>query len=193
MGLCRSRVRDDNDVAGHDKEAMTTLRNIWHNVYPCDHEHKWMPLIWLPFMVWFFIDPYWRHPTPLYWILNTLAGFLFIGFYLQAFSRPGRVRNLSIVAMLIMATVLIPYNSGAIGFLIYTAAAGGFNPKLRWVLAILALELVILFYCVHHWHYDLSMWGSMLMLIILVGLGNHHWAVSYCAQQKLRMANDEIE
>ena len=26
-----------------------------------------------------------------------------------------------------------------------------------------------------------------------MGIGNHHWAVSYCAQKKLRLANDEIE
>ena len=172
---------------------MTTLRSLWYKLYPVDHEHKWMPLIWLPFMLWFFVDPYWHHAGPLRWILNTLAGLFFIFLYLQAFSRPGRVRNTSIVLMLVMASTLLPYNNGAIGFLIYTAAAGGFNTKLRWVLGLLAIEIAILLYYVVRLHIDISMWGSMLMLIILVGLGNHHWAMSHCAAQKLQLANDEIE
>jgi two-component system sensor histidine kinase DesK len=172
---------------------MTTLRSIWYKLYPVDHEHKWMPLIWLPFMLWFFVDPYWQHAGPLRWTLNTIAGLFFIFLYLQAFSRPGRIRNTSIVLMVVMATALMPYNTGAVGFLIYTAAAGGFNSKLRWVLGLLALEISILLFWVARLHFDVSMWGSMLMLIILVGLGNHHWAMSYCAAQKLRMANNEIE
>jgi two-component system sensor histidine kinase DesK len=172
---------------------MTTLRSLWYKLYPVDHEHKWMPLIWLPFMLWFFIDPYWQHAGHVRWILNTIAGLFFIFLYLQAFSRPGRVRNTAIILMLAMAATIMPYNTGAVGFLIYTAAAGGFNAKLRWVLGLLAIEIVILLFWVSRLHFPVSMWGSMLMLIILVGLGNHHWAMSYCAAQKLRMANDEIE
>src|SRR5215831_12578880 len=172
---------------------MTTLRSAWYKLYPVDHEHKYMPLIWLPFMLWFFIDPYWQHAGALRWILNTVAGLFFIFLYLQAFSRPGRVRNTSIVLMLLMAATLMPFNTGAVGFLIYTAAAGGYNAKLRWVLGLLAIEIAILLFWVSRLHFDVSMWGSMLMLIVLVGLGNHHWAMSYCAAQKLRMANDELE
>jgi two-component system sensor histidine kinase DesK len=172
---------------------MSTIRSIWYKLYPVDHEHKYMPLIWLPFMLWFFLDPYWQHAGALRWTLNTLAGLFFIFLYLQAFSRPGRIRNTCIVLMVVMAAALIPYNIGGVGFLIYTAAAGGFNTKLRWVLALLAVEIAVLLYYVAHLHLELSMWGSMLMLIILVALGNHHWAMSYFAAQKLRMANDEIE
>ena len=40
---------------------MSTIQKIWFALYPTDDEHKWMPLIWLPFMLWFFINPYWKH------------------------------------------------------------------------------------------------------------------------------------
>src|SRR5271165_4329961 len=121
---------------------MTIIQSIWRKLYPADHEHKWMPLIWL---------------------------------------------------MIMMAAVFIPLNGGSVGLLIYAAAAGGFNHKFRWVLALLAIEVGILLYYAARFHFDIGMWGSVLMLIVLVGLGNHHWAVSHCAQQKLRLANDEIE
>ena len=51
---------------------MKTIQKIWHAIYPADHEHKWMPLMWLPFMLWFFLDPYWKHASPLHWTWNTL-------------------------------------------------------------------------------------------------------------------------
>ncbi len=37
-----------------------------------------MPLIWLPFMIWFFVNPGWEHAGPLRWIGNTLYGIVFI-------------------------------------------------------------------------------------------------------------------
>jgi two-component system sensor histidine kinase DesK len=112
---------------------------------------------------------------------------------LQTFSRFGRVRNICIVLMVLMAATLMPLNGGAIGFLIYAAASAGFNPKLRWVAATLAIELAILLFYAVRLHLDPGSWASMGLLIILVGFGNHHWAVSHCAEQKLRRANDEIE
>ena len=125
---------------------MTTLRSAWYRLYPVDHRHKWMPLIWLPFMLWFFLDPYWKHGSPLHWLLNTVIGLFFAFLYLQAFARPGRIRTICILLMLLMSVALIPFNIGAVGFLIYTAAAGSFNPKLRWVIALLAIEIVVLAY-----------------------------------------------
>jgi len=172
---------------------MKTIQSIWYKIYPSNDEHKWMPLMWLPFMVWFFIDPIWKHAGPLYWVGNTLAGLLFIYLYLQAFSRPPRISSICVALMVVMATVFLPINGGAVGFFIYAAAAGGFNPKLRSVLLLLAIELVILIFYAQRLHLEIGFWGSMVLLIILVGLGNHHWAVKDCAQKKLRLANEEIE
>ena len=172
---------------------MNTIQSIWRKLYPADHEHKWMPLIWLPFMIWFFLDPYWKHAGMFHWAWNTTAGLFFIILYLQAFSRFGRTRNICIALMVLMAAALIPLNGGALGLLIYAAAAGGFNHKLRWVLALLGIEIAILLFYVARLHIDIGAWVSMGLLIILVSLGNHHWAVTHCAEEKLRLAQGEVE
>ena len=45
---------------------MNAIQKIWHKIYPSTDEHKWFPVVWLPFMIWFFIDPiWWQHRTPL--------------------------------------------------------------------------------------------------------------------------------
>jgi len=149
--------------------------------------------MWLPFMIWFFLDPYWKHASSWHWVWNTVAGLSFIVLYLQAFSRFGRVRNICIVLMVLMAAIFIPLNSGGVGLLIYAAAAGGFNTKLRWVVALLALELCILFFYSMRLHLDIGYWGSMFLLIVLVGFGNHHWAISHCHDEKMRLAHEELE
>ncbi len=172
---------------------MKTIQSIWQKIYPVDHKHKWMPLIWLPFMIWFFMDPYWKHAGLLQWASNTVAGLFFIYLYLQAFSRHGRIRGICIVLMILMGAIFIPLNSGAIGFLIYAAAAGGFNTKSRWVAASLAVELAILLFYAARLHMEVGNWVSMALLIILVGFGNHHWALAHCHDEKMRLANDEIE
>ena len=148
--------------------------------------------MWLPFMIWFFLDPYWKHASSWHWVWNTAAGLFFIFLYLQAFSRP-RIRNICIVLIVLMVVIFIALNLGGVGLLIYAAAAGGFNTKFRWVAALLAFELGILLFYSLRLHLEIGYWVSMLLLIVLVGLGNHHWAVSHCAEEKLRLAHDEVE
>jgi two-component system sensor histidine kinase DesK len=175
------------------KEAMKTLQTIGRKLYPADHEHKWMPLIWLPFMIWFFLGPYWSHASLLYGVLNTAAGLFFIYLYLQAFSRSDRIRNICVVLMVLMAAIFIPLNGGALGLLIYAAAAGGFNTKFRWVVSLLAVEIAILLFYAVRLHIEVGNWVSIGLLLTLVGLGNHHWAAAHCAEEKLRLAHGEME
>jgi two-component system sensor histidine kinase DesK len=149
--------------------------------------------MWLPFMLWFFADPYWKHASPMLWIGNTLYGLAFIYLYLYAFSRPEPRRLYAILIMLGMTAVAMLFNPGAFGFLIYTVAAAGFSTSLRRVLTFVVVELAILAFYVHWFHVPLSGWAGICLLTLLVGFGNHHWAVSHCAEQKLQMAHNEIE
>jgi two-component system sensor histidine kinase DesK len=57
----------------------------------------------------------------------------------------------------------------------------------------MVLEVGFLAFYVYRLHLPISFWGSMFLLTILVGFGNHHWAVAHCNESKLRRANDEIE
>jgi two-component system sensor histidine kinase DesK len=172
---------------------MVWLREIWWKLYPNEDKHRWMPLIWLPFMIWFFVDPIWKHAGPLMWIGNTLYGLFFIWLYLYSFSRPEPRRLFAIAGMIVMAAIAISFNGGNLGLLIYAIAAGGFSPRLWRVLGLIALEGAILGFYAHRQHLPVEFWLSMLLLLILVGLGNHYSAKMHCAEEKLRRADDEIE
>ncbi len=172
---------------------MNPLRKIWYWLYPSDDRHRWMPLIWLPFMVWFFIEPSWKHPNLWMWVGNTLYGLFFIWLYLYSFSRPEPRRFYAVIAMVVMAAVAMTFNGGAAGLLIYAIAAGGFTPKLPRVIVLLVIETAILVSFSYRQHLPIEFWGSMLLLVILVGLGNHYGAKAHCAEEKLQRAQDEVE
>lgn len=187
VARCRLLVKRSQSL------RMSFVKHLWNRIYPATDEHAWMPLIWLPFMVWFFVDPLWRHRGPWGWAFNTAVGVGFIYLYLQAFARRDPVKSICVISMLLIATVAIPFNGGALSMLVYCVAAGSFTPKLRQVLpVVLAAAAVLLFYGFTR-HFPIGYWGSMLLLIILVAIGNHAGAVSHCQKEKLRLANEEIE
>ena len=140
------------DAAGRTqvREAMKTIQAIWQKLYPADHEHKWMPLMWLPFMIWFFLDPYWKHASVLHWTWNTARRPVFhLSLPAGIFASRPHQKHLHRPDDLDGGDLHSLEWRGR-GLLIYAAAAGGFNTKFRWVSALLAVELAILFfYSVH--------------------------------------------
>jgi len=173
---------------------MNWLKRLGWRIYPNpDKEHWWMPLIWLPFMFWFFGSPFWNHASLIYRIVNTFFGMAFVALYLQAFSRGGRVRLICTLLMLGIAVVMIPYNANGITLLIYCAAAGSFSTQRGRVFTLVAFEFAVLLFYAHRLHLDIGFWGSMLLLTIVISVANHLAAVSHCQKQQLRLANDEIE
>jgi two-component system sensor histidine kinase DesK len=173
---------------------MNWLKRLWWRIYPNpDTEHWWVPLIWLPFMLFYFIGPIWAHASLPYWIANTVAGLVFIYLYLQAFARGGRVLTICTVLMLVIATAAIHYNDNAAGLLIYCAAAGSFSVKRPAVIAFMVAEVTVLLFYAYRLHVNFGAWASILLLIILVGIINHWAAVAHCEKEKLQRANDEIE
>lgn len=172
---------------------MNLFRKLWFWLYPTDDRFRWMPLIWLPFMVWFFVDPSWKHPTPWMWVGNTLYGLFFIWLYLYSFSHRYPRSFYAVIAMVVMAAVAMTFNDGAAGLLIYAIAAGAATPKLPRVIVLLVIELAILLGFSYRKHLPVEFWGSMLLLILLVGLANHYAALMHCAGERLQRAQDEVE
>src|SRR5215469_8927088 len=118
---------------------MNTLREIWWKIYPNDDEHRWMPILWLPFMIWFFIDPLWSKAGVLHWIGNTIFGLIFIWLYLYSFSHPEPRKFYAVLGLGVMAASLVLSHQGAVsGLLVYFVASGAFTTRLIRALSIIA-------------------------------------------------------
>ena len=173
---------------------MNKLQQIWWKIYPNPDKHRWMPVLWLPFMIWFFLDPILNHYGSWLAVGNTIYGLIFIYLYLYSFSRPEPKRLYAIIAMFVMAASLVPTHNGAVAsLLIYAIAAAAFTTSRIRVAAFMVLDLALLGMYSYYLQLPLPFWGSMLLLILLVGLGNHFGAVSHCNSEKLERAQEEIE
>jgi two-component system, NarL family, sensor histidine kinase DesK len=174
---------------------MNAIQKIWYKIYPSTDEHKWFPVVWLPFMIWFFIDPiWWQHRTPLLVIGNTLFGLFFIWLYLYSFSHPEPHQLYATLGLLMMAACLVPTHNGAVSVLfVYAIAPGAATTNRPRLISFLGIALGLMGIYSYHLKLPLAAWGSMVLLIILVGIVNHLGAIAHCRGEQLRKADAEIE
>ena len=157
---------------------MNSLRTLWWKIYPNQDRHRWMAVLWLPFMIWFFLDPLWKHAGPLLWIGNTIYGLVFIWLYLYSFSRREPLRLICGRRHVVMTAALVPFNNGACQLPDGLCGCGGrLHSQSVRALSLIGIDLVLLGLYAYHLQLPLGFWGSMLMLIVLVGVGNHFGAI----------------
>ncbi len=102
------------------------------HIYPARKEHGWMPIIWLMYLIFFFVDPFtqsqharWCGPEP------SSAVQLSSCSTCTRSTRRGGVQWSSTVVMVAMGILCSPWNSGAVGFFIYAAAAAAWIDQSR--------------------------------------------------------------
>ena len=174
---------------------MESLKKLWWKIYPCEDDWAWMPVLWLPFMIWFFVQPiWWKHAGPLLWVGNAIYGLFFIWLYLYSFSHPDPKRAYAVIAMFAMAGMLIPFHNTAVAcLLVFAGAAASSTTSLRHTVLAMTVALGLLAIWVYRLQIPIGFWGSMLLVIILVGVANHQGAKAHCAGEKLQRAQGEVE
>ena len=163
-------------------------------LYPGKKEHGWTPLIWLMYLVFFVVGPFWAHDNRLLvWTGTVLATALFVPVYLQAYSASGRRAALVLATMAGLGIFCTPWNSGGMTFFIYAAACAPWMysgaklwSSLSAFLVIMLVEGVLLHF---------PMFVPLMMALVAVGTcaANYHLAQKKLADRKLQLAQDEVE
>src|SRR5271155_531521 len=119
------------------------LKKLWWKIYPSTDEHKWFPVVWLPFMIYFFIDPiWWHHRPPLLVVGNTLFGLVFVWLYLYSFSHGEMHQLYAAIGMVVMAACLVPMNNGAVSVLfVFAIAPGAFTTNRARLISFMGIVL----------------------------------------------------
>lgn len=163
------------------------------HIYPARKEHGWMPIIWLMYLIFFFVDPFTHPSTPLVWAGTIICGAAFILLYLRSFNSKGRRAVASTVVMVAMGILCSPWNSGAVGFFIYAAAAAAWIDQSRKLWLWLSLILTIILLENSLLHRPLVFGLMMSFFALTTGAANFYFAQKKRAAQKLQLAQDEIE
>jgi two-component system, NarL family, sensor histidine kinase DesK len=151
-------------------------------------------LVWLVYSAFFFIEPIQRD-TRRDWLIFAGAYACFLALYVLLISVRSRAqRALLLLALVVLGVAYYPLNGGAIGMLIYVAAMAPYTTESLAVAGVAiaaatligAAEGVLL-------HQPLVAWASMAFLTAGVGIGNLVGAVQRRANQKLGLAQDQIE
>jgi two-component system, NarL family, sensor histidine kinase DesK len=155
-------------------------------------ELGWTPYVWLFYLSFFLLEAALR-PMPLAWRAAALFSVpLFLFLYFRGYWVWGR-RLLPVVAAIVaLGVLLMPTVPSAAVFFIYGAAfVGRLGPPRVGVRALLLIVLVAL---AETWLFGLPpyAWMPAVIVSLLIGGPNIHFAEAQRQREKLRLAEDEI-
>ena len=158
------------------------------------HAGRWFDLIWLVYSVFFFIEPFQRHSRP-YWIQFAVVYAVFLALYAGIiYARSRQVAYLCLGGLGVLGLWYFPINVSASGIVIYVVAFAPFVTDsvvvcisiFVSVSAALMAEGLLL-------HINPWTWGFPVFLSLAIGSANLVAAQRMRANQKLSMAQEEIE
>lgn len=161
---------------------------------PKNRDHGLAPFAWLIFLAFFYIQPIAEHASWRSLLVSNAEVVLFLALYFGIFWVKPPFNYLLLLGMAAMGLGLANINTGASVFIIFTAA---FIP---WVFeraksAVIALGVLALVIVIHALIFHPANGFSVTSFVVALGVGlsNTHFAVRNRADQKLRMAHEEIE
>ncbi|MBZ5597278.1 MAG: sensor histidine kinase [Acidobacteriia bacterium] len=154
----------------------------------------WTPFIWLFYLVFFFFHPIYDHVGWKEWTATSVAAVVFVALYFAVFFTNQRYwKFLSIAAIVLLGMGFAPFNQGASVFFIYAASFLAFVTEART--AIKLLVALVALAAAEAWllHLPSPSLITVIIISIPVGAANIYFAQRNRANEKLRLAQEEIE
>jgi two-component system sensor histidine kinase DesK len=162
-------------------------------VLPKNHFLGWTPYAWLVYLCFFFMQPIYSHAGVREWAITITATVVFLLLYFRGFWLCDWSLVLNTAGIALLGVLLTPHNPGAVGFFIYASAFLGFAGETNFAVKLLVALLAII--SLEAWisHFSLGTWLTGAVFVLIVGGVNIHFAQAKRADQKLRMAQKEVE
>ena len=161
--------------------------------------HKWVPLIWLPYFLFFLLQPMLEHAPAIRWVETAVGAVFFAVFYFGMFWAGRPWQWYCMAGLVALGLVFAPINGGASCFFIYACAFCPFLVDTE-VKALKIIALIVGLVCLETWilhssRLHMSWWFYVNSggFAGVIGLGNIFFAQRNRANEKLRMASQEIE
>src|SRR5579864_4414160 len=157
-------------------------------------EPRWVPYIWLAYLIFFLWEPFTSHYTVQQWAWTGVGLVLFLFLYFTFFRSYKPWSLLCIAGIGLLGVVYAPFNSGAANFFIYSASMVPFAVETE-LSAALVIVAVVAVAGLEGWLLHLSHGFTFpaTFLSTFIGAGNIFFAQRTRHIEKLRRAHDEIE
>jgi two-component system sensor histidine kinase DesK len=163
---------------------------------------KWIPLIWLPYYLFFLLGPVFDHAPFARLIETGVATVFFLIFYFGMFWAKKPTPWFHMAGLVLLGLIFAPINPGASCFFIYSTAFAPFLAQtevsaLRVMLSIVGLSaLETWISTLSWWPFPRMAWWPFIYsggFALVIGIGNIFFAQRNRTNYKLRMAQEEIE
>jgi two-component system sensor histidine kinase DesK len=156
----------------------------------------WWPLVFTPFVVWLFLDPWQRHASRLEWGLTVLGVAVFFGLYIVAllhwFNR--RVALGAIAGLVILGCIFAPFNQGAAIYIIFAVSYVPFLVEGNIALSVGIIASILAVVGIESWLLHLGWVFGVYSAVyaLLLGTGNTYAArQAFAAERATKIAERE--
>ncbi|HVO79561.1 MAG TPA: sensor histidine kinase [Terriglobales bacterium] len=157
-------------------------------------ELGWTPFIWLFYLVFFFFHPFYDHVGWKEWVATIATAAVFVALYFAVFFTNQRYwKFLSVAAIVLLGVGFAPFNAGASVFFIYAASFLAFLTPPRTAITLLAALMALAGLEAWLLHLPSSFLITVIIISVPVGAANIYFAQRNRANEKLRLAHEEIE
>lgn len=162
-------------------------------ILPPDQDIGWSPLAWLIYFPGLFVWPAISQSSTAVWVATIVAGIVFLPLYFRGFWCSAGTEKYWIIAIIAaLGMVLSPVNPGAPVLTIYAASFAGALRPARRAGRIIALIVVAALVEALVLRLPPSTWAWQVVISMVVGFSNTHFARVRETNVRLRQANEEI-
>jgi two-component system, NarL family, sensor histidine kinase DesK len=157
------------------------------------HELGWAPYVWLGYLASYIAALFMPPATPRQWAISLAGLAVFLPLYFYGFRIRGT--RLLIVAWAIFAigVVVIPFNGGAVAFLIYALAFLPFAARTA-VAGCWLLVMLVGMWLVCSWQgWVIAAWAPVVIIGAIVGISNLYFAEMRRHGEELSVAQRAVE
>jgi two-component system, NarL family, sensor histidine kinase DesK len=161
---------------------------------PDNEDHGWFPYLNLIYFGFFYLDPIMTHAGWRKWLATALGTIAFLALYFLYYWLKGFWQRLDLAGLVLLGVGFAPFHGGASCFFIYASALAPFAVKtqaaafalLGGLAALVTAEFWLL-------HLDFAYWFWACPFALVIGAGNVFFAAKSRANDKLKIAQDEVE
>ena len=168
------------------------LKRIHYFLLPKDTNQGWTPYLWLVYLSFFFIDWYYQPINMGMNLLAVLTLMIFLLLYFSAYRRQGLAALAHIGAILALAIIWTPFNTGASVLYIFAAAfayrVGSARNGVLVIASIIILASIMAPFAELSWFF----WLPAAVVSLIIGLANLFFAQNERKNAALRLSQAEV-
>lgn len=168
------------------------LLAVHRRLVPEDPDIGWTAYLWLSYLVFFFLEWFFRPVGTLELLVSIPAAALFLVLYFLGFWVRGKANLAIAAAMTALGLATAPFNAGAMVFFVFAVAAVASEPDRRVALPAMALIMGILFASAPLLQPSPVYWAVGGMVALIVGASCLFYARRFREQLELELNHNEV-